>query len=219
MATSGLTLRPPTQFAPPYFLARGPPISYDATTDTLTFLFTDIEGSTSLLRRVGSDTYAKILEHHHVVVRDSLRAHHGEEQGTQGDSFFAVFRSPSAAVVAAVEIVHGPGAPGCHPLLVASGIAVLVCKRQGDNTGFADAGRAGVADPGYRRLRDRGPPLNLHPPTKPPDPICDIHVTAGAKARSRDVKWRVSDFHRKESYLYRGKQPGHLGGFGAGRVR
>ena len=104
MATSGLTLRPPTQFAPPYFLARGHPISYDATTDTLTFLFTDIEGSTSLLRRVGSDTYAKILEHHHVVVRDSLRAHHGEEQGTQGDSFFAVFRSPSAAVVAAVEI-------------------------------------------------------------------------------------------------------------------
>ena len=70
----------------------------------MTFLFTDIEGSTSLLRRLGDDFYSKVLEDHHRLIRASLLAHHGIEQGTQGDSFFAVFTSPSACVAAALEM-------------------------------------------------------------------------------------------------------------------
>lgn len=79
-------------------------VSYDALIETLTFLFTDIEGSTALLRLVGDDVYARILEHHHELVRASLDSHGGIEQGTQGDSFFAVFTSPSACVSAALEL-------------------------------------------------------------------------------------------------------------------
>jgi len=79
-------------------------ISYAFRIETLTFLFTDIEGSTVLLRRLGDDVYSKVLDDHHRLIRASLQAHHGSEQGTQGDSFFAVFSSPSACVAAAVEM-------------------------------------------------------------------------------------------------------------------
>jgi predicted ATPase/class 3 adenylate cyclase len=76
-------------------------------TETLTFLFTDIEGSTSLLRRVGGSTYADTLTAHRQVVRAGLAAHNGREIDTQGDAFFAVFTSPSACVAAMIEIQLG----------------------------------------------------------------------------------------------------------------
>jgi class 3 adenylate cyclase len=72
--------------------------------ETLAFLFTDIEGSTLLLRRLGDRDYARLLDDHHRLVRESLLAHDGKEQGTQGDSFFATFTSPSHCVAAAVDI-------------------------------------------------------------------------------------------------------------------
>ena len=72
--------------------------------ETLTFLFTDIEGSTALLRRLGADRYASILRDHHEIVRRSIREHDGVEHGTQGDSFFAVFDSAATCVSAAIEI-------------------------------------------------------------------------------------------------------------------
>ena len=77
---------------------------YDALIETLTFLFTDIEGSTALLQRVGTDTYSAILELHHQIIRTGLRQYAGSEQGTQGDSFFAVFTAPSACLAAAVQL-------------------------------------------------------------------------------------------------------------------
>jgi class 3 adenylate cyclase len=72
--------------------------------ETLAFLFTDIEGSTALLTRIGDATYAAVLEEHHRIVRAGLQRFGGVEQGTQGDSFFAVFASPSSCVTAALEI-------------------------------------------------------------------------------------------------------------------
>ena len=79
-------------------------VSYALRIETLTFLFTDIEESTALLQRVGVDLYASILAAHHKLIRDSLERHQGSEQGTHGDSFFAVFTSPGACVAAAVEM-------------------------------------------------------------------------------------------------------------------
>jgi predicted ATPase/class 3 adenylate cyclase/Tfp pilus assembly protein PilF len=73
-------------------------------TETLTFFFTDIEGSTELLQRLGHDIYVTVLAEHHSVIRSCLVAHDGKEVSTQGDSFFAVFTSPSACVSAAVEL-------------------------------------------------------------------------------------------------------------------
>ncbi len=72
-------------------------------TQTLTFLFTDIEGSTAMLRRLGN-TYAAVLTTHHALVRAALAGHGGRELGTQGDAFFAAFSSPRACVAAAVEM-------------------------------------------------------------------------------------------------------------------
>ena len=72
-------------------------------TKTLTFLFTDIEGSTAMLRRQKA-TYGAILTEHHRLIRAGLAAHGGKEVDTQGDAFFAVFTAPSACLAAAVEI-------------------------------------------------------------------------------------------------------------------
>ena len=69
--------------------AQSAPISYALSTETLTFLFTDIEGSTGLLERLGEGTYADVLAEHHRVIRAGLAAHDGKEVGTQGDGFFA----------------------------------------------------------------------------------------------------------------------------------
>jgi len=70
---------------------------------TLTFLFTDIEGSTMMLRRLG-DGYAQVLADHHRLIRDALAAHDGQEVDTQGDAFFAVFSSARACVAAAITM-------------------------------------------------------------------------------------------------------------------
>jgi predicted ATPase/class 3 adenylate cyclase len=70
---------------------------------TLTFLFTDIEGSTAMLRRLG-DGYAQVLADHHRLIRDALTAHDGQEVDTQGDAFFAVFSSARACVCAAITM-------------------------------------------------------------------------------------------------------------------
>ena len=56
------------------------------------------------MRQVGDERYSRALERHHEVVRGGLEDHGGVEQGTQGDSFFAVFTSPSACVAAALQI-------------------------------------------------------------------------------------------------------------------
>ncbi|HEV8274255.1 MAG TPA: adenylate/guanylate cyclase domain-containing protein [Streptosporangiaceae bacterium] len=64
--------------------------------ETLTFLFTDIESSTALLRRLGDGGYAQVLADHHSLIRSGLAAHGGEEVDTQGDAFFAVFSSAIA---------------------------------------------------------------------------------------------------------------------------
>ncbi len=72
-------------------------------TETLTFLFTDIEGSTELLQGLGHEAYASVLAEHHSLIRSGLVAHCGKEVNTQGDGFFAVFSSPSACMSAAIE--------------------------------------------------------------------------------------------------------------------
>jgi predicted ATPase/class 3 adenylate cyclase len=79
-------------------------ISYALLTHALTFLFTDIQGSTALLSRLGGDAYAEILSDHHQVIRAGLAAHDGREVDTQGDGFFAVFSSPRACGAAVIEM-------------------------------------------------------------------------------------------------------------------
>jgi DNA-binding NarL/FixJ family response regulator/class 3 adenylate cyclase len=67
---------------------------------TVTFLFTDIEGSTRLLRELG-DRYASVLSEHQSLLRQSFAEHGGIEVDQQGDAFFAVFERARDAVACA----------------------------------------------------------------------------------------------------------------------
>ena len=67
---------------------------------TVTLLFTDIEGSTKLARRLG-DGYRHVLASHRNVLRDAFAEHNGVEVDTQGDSFFVAFGRAHDAVAAA----------------------------------------------------------------------------------------------------------------------
>ncbi|HET8907291.1 MAG TPA: tetratricopeptide repeat protein [Ktedonobacterales bacterium] len=71
-------------------------------TGTITFLFTDIEGSTKLLQQLG-DEYARILGEHQALLRTAFAAHTGVEVDTQGDAFFVAFPSAPQAVAAAAD--------------------------------------------------------------------------------------------------------------------
>ena len=68
---------------------------------TVTFVFTDIEGSTRLLERLG-DRYAGALADHRRIVREAFAERGGRELDTQGDSFFYAFERARDAVAATV---------------------------------------------------------------------------------------------------------------------
>ena len=78
------------------------PALSDYPTGTVTFLFTDIEGSTRLVQNLG-EGYPPLLEQHHDIVRSAVGANDGMVVSTEGDSFFAVFPEAPTALRAAVE--------------------------------------------------------------------------------------------------------------------
>jgi predicted ATPase/class 3 adenylate cyclase len=78
-------------------------VRFDLPTGTVTFLFTDVEASTRLLRELGAEAYADALAEHRRAVRAALDSHGGVEVDTQGDAFFAAFPTAQGAVEAAAE--------------------------------------------------------------------------------------------------------------------
>ena len=72
-------------------------------TGTVTFVFSDMEGSTRLVHDLGPATFAQILGQHNAILRDAFAGHDGVERGSQGDSFMVMFREAPAAVSAAAE--------------------------------------------------------------------------------------------------------------------
>jgi class 3 adenylate cyclase len=107
---------------------------------TVTFLLTDIEGSTGLTQRLG-DTYATVLRDVRALIRKSVRDAGGHEVDARADEFFAVFRQPARALDGAVGIQRSlqkrewPG-------------GVEVCVRIGIHTGrttLTDTGYVGIA--------------------------------------------------------------------------
>jgi len=76
---------------------------HDRPQGTVTFLFTDIEGSTRILSAIGPERYGELLGVHQEVIRAAIAAHGGHEIDTQGDAFFVAFARPHEAVDAAVE--------------------------------------------------------------------------------------------------------------------
>jgi predicted ATPase/tetratricopeptide (TPR) repeat protein len=149
---------------------------------TVTFLFTDIEGSTRLLHELG-DGYADALADHRRTLRAAVTAHGGVEVDTQGDAFFTAFARASEAVSAAADIQRrlaaGPvyvriGLHTGEPLLTDEGYVGLDLHRGARICAAGHGGQvllsrttrdlvdANVLDLGEHRLKDLLEPQSLY---------------------------------------------------------
>jgi predicted ATPase len=151
----------------------------DLPTGTVTFLFTDIEGSTRLLHELGAEAYAGALAEHRRVLRDAFARHGGVEVDTQGDAFFVAFSDAPRAVRAANDVQDALTGPirvrmGLHtgePLLTEEGYVGTDLHR-GARIGAAGHGgqvllsketrelvTAEVLDLGEHRVKDFAEPV------------------------------------------------------------
>ena len=113
-------------------------------TGTLTFLFTDIEGSTKLLQELG-DTFGDLLEDHHGILRRAITAGGGTEIRTEGDAFFVVFDAAVGAVRAAIAAqneLHSHAWPERTSVRVRMGMHTGVASLRGDDYMGIDVHRA-----------------------------------------------------------------------------
>ncbi len=147
---------------------------------TVTFLFTDIEGSTKLLEELG-DSYADALAEHRRILRAAFERHGGIEVDTQGDAFFVAFGRASDAIAAAEEAQTRLGVPvrmGIHTgeptrtdegyvgidvhraariAAAGHGGQILVSQSTRDL-----AGKDGLRDLGEHRLKDLSAPERIY---------------------------------------------------------
>jgi predicted ATPase len=149
---------------------------------TVTFLFTDVEGSTRLLHELGAEAYAEALAEHRRALRKVFAAEGGVEVDTQGDAFFYVFTDARAAFAAgaAANVALEPGLirirMGLHtgePLLTGEGYvgedvhlgARIAAAAHGGQVLLSAATRAlvdgGVTDLGEHRLKDFAEPVAI----------------------------------------------------------
>jgi predicted ATPase len=147
---------------------------------TVTFLFTDIEGSTQLLRELGAERYADALAEHRRVLRDAFGRHGGVEVDTQGDALFVAFPTAPGALSAAGQAQAALAVPvrmGIHtgtPLLTGEGYvggdvhraARIAAAGHGgqvvvsaSTAALVDAGQ--LRDLGEHRLKDLSMPERL----------------------------------------------------------
>jgi predicted ATPase len=151
---------------------------------TVTFLFTDIEGSTKLLHELGAEHYAGALAEHRRVLRDAFDRNGGVEVDTQGDAFFVAFPTAPGALQAASEGTEGLASGpirvrmGLHtgtPHLGEEGYVGVDVHRAARIAGCAHGGQvlvsastaalAGtdhVRDVGEHRLKDLSAPERLY---------------------------------------------------------
>jgi class 3 adenylate cyclase len=78
----------------------------DLPSGTVTFLFTDVEGSTRLLHELGAEAYAAALAEHRRIVREACAEQGGVEVDTQGDAFFVAFPTAPGALAAAEAVTE-----------------------------------------------------------------------------------------------------------------
>lgn len=151
-------------------------------TGTVTFLFTDIEGSTQLLHELG-DAYADALAEHRRVLREAFARHGGVEVDTQGDAFFVAFARARDALAAAAEgqaaLESGPirvrmGLHTGEPLVTEEGYVGIDVHRAAriaaaghggqtvvSQTTYDLAGSDGLRDLGEHRLKDLSAPERI----------------------------------------------------------
>ena len=156
----------------------------DLPTGTVTFLFTDVEGSTKLLHALGAEGYAQALAEHRRILRSAFSAQGGVEVDTQGDAFFVAFPTAPGALVAVEEMLAGlAGGPiavrmGLHtgtPFLTAGGYVgpdvnraarIAACGHGGQVLVSASTaallGTERLHDLGEHRLKDLSAPERVY---------------------------------------------------------
>src|SRR5215212_1553597 len=88
-------------------------------TGTVTFLFTDVKGSTKLLHELGPERFAEAVAEHRLALRNAFARHGGVEVDTQGDAFFYAFPTAPGGLAAARE---GQAALAAGPIKVRVGL-------------------------------------------------------------------------------------------------
>jgi predicted ATPase len=137
-------------------------------TGTVTFLFTDIEGSTRLLHELGAERYAEELAEHRTVLRDAFARHGGVEVDTQGDAFFVAFPTAPGAFAAAQEAQEALSIPvrmGLHtgtPLLAHEGYVGADVHRAARIAAAGHGGQVLVSAATAALLQDRLRDLGEH---------------------------------------------------------
>ena len=135
--------------------------THELPSGTVTFLFTDVEGSTRLLQQDGAG-YADLLAEHRRALRDAFTRHSGVEVDTQGDAFFFAFSRASDAVAAAVQardaLASGPirvrmGIHTGEPILSDEGYVGLDVHRAARIAAAAHGGQIVLSET-TRRLLD-----------------------------------------------------------------
>jgi predicted ATPase/class 3 adenylate cyclase len=130
---------------------------------TVTFVFTDIEGSTRLLHELGSQGYANALAEHRRVLRDAFASHGGVEVDTQGDAFFLAFDSADEAIAAARTVQQalrdGPirirvGIHTGQPILSTDGYVGIDVHRAARICAAAHGGQVVISAPTRSALLD-----------------------------------------------------------------
>src|SRR5437016_3862179 len=147
---------------------------------TVTFLFTDIEGSTKLLHELGPQRYAETLAEHRRALREAFADQGGVEVDTQGDAFLVAFPTAPGALAAADEAQERLGIPvrmGIHtgtPLLTDEGYvgadvhkaARIAAAAHGRQVLVSAAAAAlledGLRDLGEHRLKDLSAPERIY---------------------------------------------------------
>ena len=122
------------------------------TQGTLTFLFTDIEGSTTLLEQLGQGAYAQALAVHRELLLRAVNGSGGVEVDSQGDSLFAVFGSAAGAIGAAVSAQRNLAS---HRWPAATELRVRIGLHTGE-AAMAEQGYVGMAVHRARRVCEAG---------------------------------------------------------------
>jgi predicted ATPase/class 3 adenylate cyclase len=214
------------------------PMRGDLPPGTVTFLFTDIEGSTKLLHELGAEAYAEALAEHRRVLRDAFTDHGGVEVDTQGDAFFIAFPTAPGAVQAATQaqkaLAGGPirvrmglhtGTPhlteegyvgevvheGARIAAVGHGGQVLLSRQT------LEFAQVDVTDLGEHRLKDIDAPVAIFqlgparfPPLKTISNTNLPHPASSFVGREREVQ-EVASMFRESARLLTLTGPGGTG--------
>ena len=144
----------------------------DLPSGTVTFLFTDVEGSTRLLHELGAEGYAAALAEHRGLIREACAAEGGVEVDTQGDAFFIAFPTAAGAASAARQghaaLADGPmhvriGLHSGSPTVAAGGYVGVDVHRGARIAALAHGGQT-LLSPATASLLDGEPlhDLGLH---------------------------------------------------------